>query len=277
MTIRPLSTLFLTLVIVPVRADETVTAREPVLPAVRELAESTTVSVASADPPRAAKLREAPLLVYGDQTREISASSLWVWMDGDSPAMLQKIEMYDREPTVPSWVHCYSSLCTEELRVDWKAREGCRVQGVRYLDVSEAEAPSDNRKLRELQIRSIARQLSVHTDDGEKRALRLLPKPLLEFQDERHGVVTGAIFGYAFGTNPDVCLIVRAVKDESQLLRWQVAPIKMTSAAIVVMSASGQEIWTEPDNPHAGDYGHWGFFAVPRQDPRQDPRQEKDQ
>ena len=59
-----------------------------------------------------------------------------------------------------------------------------------------------------------------------------MPNPLYHYSSERHGVIDGAVFGFAQGTNPEVVLLVEAVKTEEGSLKWRVAATRLTRYAV---------------------------------------------
>ncbi len=80
----------------------------PAQKAMRKLAGEVELKVLGSDgaQPRSLKLRPEPVMSYGDETRFIKDSTLWVWMDGNRPALFQKLEVNDWNPGSPLWTWC---------------------------------------------------------------------------------------------------------------------------------------------------------------------------
>jgi len=65
------------------------------------------------------KLRSEPLLRYGDPTRDIGNSAVWVWLDQDVPAMFQKIEVNVHQGSNDKWTWCFANGSSEKVKCGW--------------------------------------------------------------------------------------------------------------------------------------------------------------
>ena len=81
----------------------------PALKAMRELAGKCSFQVIGADSKPALEVRKEPLLKYTDEAIDVAASTLWVWMDGEIPALFQKIEVNNRGGG-SMWTYCLSLI-----------------------------------------------------------------------------------------------------------------------------------------------------------------------
>jgi hypothetical protein len=238
-------------------------AERPAQVAMRQLANETRFVTIPADgsEPRVLELRKQPVVTYGDETRFIKDSTLWVWMDGDRPAVFQKIEVNDWVEGSPQWTWCFASASPELLHGSWPGsvdRE--TTSGNSYRPVPNAMMPRDNPTAWPLEARSLSRKFSARC---AKDQLRLVSRPVLEFKAPKKGVPYGAVFSFATGTNPDVLLIVQVEEGPDGKL-WTWAPLHMTSND-VGMTFEDEVIWDEPAQ-RSGDATTWGYFFT-RRDP----------
>ena len=158
-----------------------------------------------------ASLSAEPLHRWTDPTREFDGGALWVWRASGRPVAVIGIELYAR------WSLEFVSVSTGLVKADdghvcWTPRKG----GVEFREIPEAPAPAADaaerlRQMRDLAKRFSAREHWVNRDgNGQHYALRLLPHPIDRYADPGSGVVDGALFVYAYGTNPESLLLIEA-------------------------------------------------------------------
>jgi len=253
-------------------------AEEPQKPGDDERAEhqKNLMAVASsirllADPERAdsaVKLVTEPILRYTDNTRQIDGSSLWVWSGGGRPTAILAVEYYPNDRRGPRWLFEIASLSTERIaahrepELNFAAKE----PGLKFQPLAGAEPPADKAPRRLTQMNAAARRFAVHTFatiDG-RIELRQLSRPLLRYSDEKADVLDGAVISFAYGTNPEVLLVLEAQKREGAPAAWHYAFAQMTGAAIVA-NLDGKEVWQqgEADPPAVRNSYVNGWIAAP--------------
>src|SRR5262249_15231950 len=85
---------------------------------------------------------------------------------------------------------------------------------LRRLPESPLPAATEGERLRQLE--KLARRFSggQMTESGELSGeLRLLPRPLLRYADPEAGLLDGALYALAIGTNPEVLIVLEARRD----------------------------------------------------------------
>ncbi len=97
--------------------------------------------------------------------------------------------------------------------------------------------------------------------------LRQLASPLHRYADESAGIVDGAIFAFANGTNPEVLLVLEAQAAKDSTLHWHYSLAQMTGGAVTV-ELDGKEVWqqTEADPPAVRDSYVNGWLSAKPQD-----------
>jgi hypothetical protein len=209
---------------------------------------------------RPLKLRPEPVMSYGDETRFIKDSTLWVWMDGDRPAMFQKLEINDWVAGSPLWTWCFASALPGTVEGRWPGvTNGIQTKdAVEWKPIPDAVV-GEKSTAWPLEARSLNRRFTA--EDGPN-ALRAVARPLLEFKSPDQGVPYGAVFSHARGTNPDFLLILQVESLPNGGRRWTYAPIHMTSATLTV-KLDGKEVWNDPAQKPA-EVSSWGYFFTPR-------------
>jgi hypothetical protein len=255
-----------------VNAQEAVAekAPSPVVAAMTSLAEKTSVQIVDS---RTKETRDArwtgrPLVRYGDETRYIQDSTLWVWMDGSLPVAFQKVEINNWVPNVPQWTYCFSSMFPKPLSVTWPDRKGAFTpEAATFLPIDGGPVPGKDKRARSSQMREMSRDFLVLSDNGNKTSeLRLMPRPILEY--EGTGIVAGAVFAQAEGTNPDCLIAIQLIErggDEPGKggQEWVFTPVRMTSHGLT-LKFKDKVLWSEPNQPRSGDFKTWCYFFTPR-------------
>ena len=57
---------------------------------------------------------------------------------------------------------------------------------------------------------------------GMRYELRLMPKPLLRYSDAEENLHDGAIFAFAYGTNPELLAVVEATGETAETATWKI-------------------------------------------------------
>jgi hypothetical protein len=203
-------------------------------------------------------LSDEPVLRYADNTRQNLESGLWIWTAGGRPAAIVAIELYPLPPRGPRWLYEVASLSTKRIAAErgdelkWTAKE----PGLKLQELAGADVPSDKPARRLAQMKSLLRRFAAHEREGTEGRLELRPltSPLHRYSDASNGVIDGAIFAFANGTNPEVFLVLEASEVAGKPAEWQYALVQMTGA-VVAVSLDDKEVWTrgEADPPATRD------------------------
>jgi hypothetical protein len=197
-----------------------------------------------------------PVLRYADATRVLSDSTLWVWSDGGRPSAIVGLEFYGKRPAKSQWLCEVASVSSQRIAVtcgdelQWTARE----PGAKFTRL--AGVVGERPATRLIQMRDLQRRFTAHeqTPVEGRIELRPLAKPLHRYEDAAAGILDGAILSFANGTNPEVFLMLEAIREPKGDVVWQYALIQMTGA-VVTVELDGQELWSrgEADPPAVRD------------------------
>ena len=250
---RTLAALFTALFIVFGAAQDEVIAQEAAGPKTKEdeaatrLEEMTKIAHAfkfvtvDGDTRSPAELTPDPLHRWTDPTRPCSGGALWVWKSGGRPVAVLGIELY------AAWSLEFVSLSTglveaQDGQLRWRPQKA----GVEFREITRAPAPADDQPMRLRQMKDLVKRISASEFyDGKHYALRLLPHPIDRYADPVSGVIDGAMFIYANGTNPEVLLLIEARRKGTGTPAWSYAAAPLTRAE-GTLKLDGKDVWVSP-------------------------------
>jgi hypothetical protein len=182
-----------------------------------------------------------PLHRWTDPTRPFSGGALWAWRSSGRPVAIIAIELYD------SWSLEFVSLSTGPVQADdgairWVPSKG----GVAFQAIPDAPAPAADEAGRLRQMRDLARAFTAREFYKDRHhALRLLSHPIDRYADRASGLVDGAIFAYANGTNPEVLLMIEARRQGDGPPGWTYAAAPLSKAELT-LKRGPRDVWTSP-------------------------------
>ena len=237
----------------------------------QDLVDGLRVTLKDGTEPTAHQVQPAPLLKYSDPARGYLAAGVWRLGKAGRPKGFISAEYWapnTDNPLDQPFVSCeFIPLAAEPFEVigardelKWKA-DG---NGPRWTAVSKAPPPAANARQRLTQMRGIARRLAAKESyRGNPNALRLMTHPVDRYQDPERGITDGAAFLFAYGTNPEVLILL-----ECDDRRWQLAVLRMSWAETLV-ELDGRELVRFPElkvHPTSGPYRTAGY-PLPERSP----------
>ncbi len=219
------------------------------------------------DQGRQAELIPTPLIHYSDQVRALPESTLWVWQLDQAPVLFCKVErLASKRSDAVGWQYCCVPASEDKADVTWKQdfRWRAKEVGFKWMAVPDAKPPHQQEGIRLTQLKGVARGFTAEIigpiETGRQQS-RLLPRPLHRFAAPRANVLDGAVFGLTSnGTNPDVLLIVEALKDPVANSQWRYAVLGMTGDGVDVRYQD-QPVWNKKNTPGPGDHRSWMWYV----------------
>jgi hypothetical protein len=164
------------------------------------------------------ELRREPVYVWTNPLRQNGQSgAVFVWTCRGRAEVIGTF--FSSPANAPQNLnHEFHSLAVSVLDVSRSGPNTWTPQapGIDLVAIAGAPAPARSSAQRLVQIRELARDFSVTTqDDKEKRwELRLLPKPLYRYESTDPEVLDGAVFAFvtSAGTDPEALLVIEARK-----------------------------------------------------------------
>jgi hypothetical protein len=176
--------------------------------------------------------RPTPICRGSNPTRVHPAAGVWRLGDTGRPPLLVSLEYWPRADTdEPRIMFEFLSFTDEKLELKADSQTTWRGDGsAAFRPLTGAASPAASKSQRLIQMRSLARRFNAeerHMD--EQVVLRLVPQPIERYSDEERGIQDGAIFVFAYGTNPELVLLLEATASG-----WQYALMRMSWAELAV-------------------------------------------
>jgi hypothetical protein len=233
--------------------------RKERLEQMRKLVGALKVEVGPEGSTKAGTLKTDPLLRFDDATRDFYDGSLWLFADGGRPHLLVALERYPE-----FWAFELTLISPPPLSLTnsqgwtWKPRLPA------FPDRTVPDAiPSERSAARKQEMSKVAERFTakeIYRDEG-RRELRLMPRPIWQYQDEKQGVLDGALFALANGTNPEVLLVLEARADKDGKRAWYFG-VGRLGAARLEAQLDGKVVWeAEPVGPMRSQ-GPYSYFAI---------------
>ena len=206
------------------------------------------------------KLVATPVLRYSDPGGITTDASIWVWGDRGRPAVMAGVFFLTQEGRDPKWSCELLSLSDGGVAAHsgvgwtWAPSKG----DLDWLAIVEAPADSDRQRLR--QMKAIAESYEVATFQAAVRTqLRLMVQPLVRYADEEQGLIDGAIFAFASGTNPEALLLVECRKHaapawHSAFVRFGADRCEVRKGETVVWERPAIQKW-DANEPYFSRFG----------------------
>lgn len=194
----------------------------------------------------AIELIETPLLRFGEPTRGDEGGSLWAWGRSGRPLVIS--EIYHRSGDEDSWFQTLTLTSTELVTATTAVGRWTPQRAPLKMTQLEEVPPVSGRPTRRLQqMRQIVRRYSAHEfwdPNNSRYELRLLQSPLHRYDDAEAGIVDGAVFAFAHGTNPEILVLIEAHRT-GEVVQWQAGFASMGSAEMHV-TLDDADVWNLP-------------------------------
>jgi hypothetical protein len=183
---------------------------------------------------------QEPIFTFSEPTRETGhLGTLWVWGKTGRPvALLSQNKAYAK----PVWgfeLAALSEGVSVVMHDGWRWSPQSALKMSPFKDVPRA-ADSDARRLSHM--KSLAQQFTLTEQYlDESFELRLLPSPIYRYQDEKIGLIDGALFNFAHGTNPEALAVIECRK-EATGPTWSYGFLPLAGAGVIA-KLDGNTVW----------------------------------
>lgn len=215
-------------------------------------------------------LIDHPLLKYTDPVRANDQGTVWGWGPEGRPLALMEVF---RPSGVGQLVHAVTLTSTELVvgTVSDQQRWSPQTSSIKFQSMRSVSKPAERDPQRLAQLKDLARKFEafeIWDPNNSRFELRLLVQPIHRYRDPRKGIVDGAIFLLAHGTNPEVALLIEAQGKAVDTSEWRFAMARLGSAELHV-SFDGEEVWKQPRTPNVVGEStdpYWLFFTDSKRD-----------
>ena len=192
-------------------------------------------------------LQKEPIYRHHDAARNEQGGGIWlIGEDGRRPMAMTVLYT---SPIRSTWVQSIRSL-TPSKDIGGDMKEGNRWRpnqpGLDFKPLPKAPKPSNSPKIRFSQLKQQARRFSGHEFWRDQRhELRLIPKELHKYEDEKESVELGAVFSIAHNNNAETYLVIE-VRESKDGLEWWYALGRFGFAELHI-NIDGKEVWQRPE------------------------------
>jgi hypothetical protein len=220
------------------------------------------VEALSAMGPKEEKLQfsEKPLLRYNDPARDIVDATVWGLGRKGRPHAVLVFEVYGGQ-----FVQYELTAVADPPRSVKTTAFQWAPQATPFIwsKIPDQAPPHARESIRRQQIKQAAQEFSASEEwRGQTYQLRMMPQPILQYEDKEQGVISGAVFVWAHGTNVEVLMFVEARREEGASNRW-VAGFSRLAAASLDVDYKGQDFWNSPQNVTANQTSPYFFQTDP--------------
>src|SRR5262245_9456473 len=219
---------------------EATAARKARLAQIRGVLETLRPTLSSGDRESAARLNSTPLLLYADNARDVTSSSLWVWEHAGQPVGVTAIEWHPSGENEGKWTFEFATLSSDKIRItlpsaDWTT------EPTRAAPIANAPAVAGTKTQRLQQMKQLAERFAVveqHPSEGRLQ-LRRLAAPVYMHPDDN----SSAIFVFANGTNPEVALLLTTIGEEKEKT-WAFRAAALSATELTLL-LDDRPVWSE--------------------------------
>ena len=207
------------------------------------LARAIAIKVADQADSKPAELVAEPIFRYNDPQRRIEDATLWVFGRPGRPTAALKVEIYPNRGLYGLVALAPGTIVAEGNDWQWESTS----PGIEPRPIPNAPAPAESPRERLLQMRTLSERFSgfeFEPTHGQFQ-MRLLPKPILRYDDPASGLQDGAIYTLSHGVNPEVLILIESRKSASASdPAWQYGLGRLGGAELTV-NLDGQEVWKQ--------------------------------
>ena len=175
------------------------------------------------------ELASEPLVAWTSPTRGDVFGGIFLWTQNSRPIAYGGVYLWYMETGIEVSREYHSLTSTPILArfqgdVTWAPSKG-----VSFSKLPGDLEPAGTPFLRLRQMKSIVARMEVEISypNVPPEEMRLLPTPIYRYSDPTAGVIDGAIFSFAKGTDPEALVLVEAFSMDSQQY-WRFAVIRST-------------------------------------------------
>jgi hypothetical protein len=123
---------------------------------------------------------------------------------------------------------------------EWRPRKSALI----LKQFSDSPAMGGTEAARLIQMRALARRFEVSESfNSETHQLRLLPQPFYRYKDTAKGLIDGAFFNFAHGTNPEALLVIEC-HQRPAAATWSYGFVPLAGAEVTAR-LNGESVWTK--------------------------------
>jgi hypothetical protein len=207
------------------------------------------------------EFRDEPILRYNDAARGILDASVWALGREGRPRAVLIVEIYG---TFAQYE--LTAVDQPPKRVDAGSWQWTPNQAdYAWTRIPIATPPAATKSGRQRQLKQLTQDFAASEQwRGQTYHLRLMPQPIYEYEDKEQGVLHGAVFAWAHGTNVEAFMFLEARQDKDNGAEPHfVAGFSRSASASLKMTYEDEGFWSSPEAPTAGPASAYFFRSDP--------------
>jgi hypothetical protein len=187
-----------------------------------------------------------PIFQFFETARERSYGTVWVWGAKGRPLALLAQGRDHEQPLSCYELAALSDRVSVEMHDGWRWSPGQATSEM--TPFANGPPPAGRGTVRLSQIKSLARRFTISEALGDEvLELRLLPTPIHRYEDDAAGLIDGALFSFAHGTNPEALVIIECqTRDGESFWSYGFVPL---GAAGLTARLDDQVVWKKDSTP----------------------------
>jgi hypothetical protein len=203
------------------------------------------------------ELQREPVLKWSNPDRGEIHGNVFLWTREGRPLAVASLFKWFTPHTHMS--HEFQSFAEEPLRASFHGKEVWKTSeaGVSFVDIPKAPVPAASEAQRLLQMKQLAKEFAgwKKERDNIEGDLRLLTQPIHRYAAPKQRILSGGLFTFVQGTDPEIFLLIEARGENADSARWQFAATRMTSAEVRLRHRD-EKIWAVEAFPWKNVYDH---------------------
>jgi hypothetical protein len=193
-----------------------------------------------------------PILRYSDPPRGIVDASVWRLGKDGRPRAVLVLEIYNGR----SIQYEFTAVADPPKAVKVTTWQWNPAQTDYAWVTIPVESVPEEKRLRDRQIKQLARDFTASEEyRGQTYQLRLMPRPLYQYTDSENGVLEGAVFAWAHGTNVEILMFVESRRKKEDAPPYWSAGFSRLGSASLTVKFQDRDFWSSPtrDRPTQRD------------------------
>lgn len=189
------------------------------------------------------QLHPTPIAKWSQPVRGGDDGSLYLWLHDKRPAAIGAFFIWPNGGSF-GLTHEWVSLSDTPIVGEYANRTwNCPAGGVSWKTLDEIVRTTAPTK-QKLEMRALARRFQAESlnRDNNREALRLISQPIYEYALDARGLLNGAIFRFAHGTDTEILLLLepRSLDGKAQ---WHYALARLSDLKLAV-KYDGHDVWS---------------------------------
>jgi len=185
---------------------------------------------------------QEPIFTFSEPTRETGhLGTLWVWGTKGRPVALLSQNKAYKQPVWGFELAALSEGVSVVMHDGWRWSPKSALRMSPFENVPRV-ADGDAKRLS--QMKNLAQKFTLSEQYLDAPfELRLLPSPVYRYHDEEIGLIDGALFIFAHGTNPEALAVIECRRRDSGPT-WSYGFLPLAGAGVIA-KLDGSTVWTK--------------------------------